>query len=307
MAGSELDPYFEKSENLQYSPSSDEIDGRDISPAVIADANAQLISRDVENMRKGSAVEGRNALSGIREMKREGLLPMVAERLQDSGNAKIQYDANGEIEHIVFAGKDGKQSDINVQNETVDGKTDAELRRDSVKQVNEYLSAAMADPMLALRGYDLAPSTQEKVSNLMSSYLKGDVQAMTSAAQLIMKNPVEMQVVDEALNRITIPSTFGFGKDQNGKSYLQTRTGNLQTVVIPESGRAAAYQTDLYGRPDFARVANLTTSMKSASDQALFVVGDNVRSAQLYLTMFGKLPADGYTNMKSLERAYRRN
>lgn len=306
MAGRSFDSSF-SSESLKNSPSSEEVDGLEISPKVIAESNAQLLSREVENLSKGSISEGRSALSGLREMKREGLLPAVAEQLQQSGSAKIQYDANGDIEHIVFPGKDGKQSDINVQHETINGKTDNELRRASVTQVNEYVSAVMTDPFLAQRGYDLAPSTQQKVSNLFSSYLKGDVDKLTSSAQEIMKNPVELKVVDEALNQASLAETFSFGKDPNGKPYFFTRTGDWRTVVVPEGGRAAAYKTDPYGRPDFSNITSLPNSMKSASDQALYVMSGSVRSAQDYLKMFNKLPADGYTNMKSLERAYRRN
>lgn len=275
-----------------------------LSPRELAANNAQLLSREVEDMRKGSPSEGRSALSGIHEMQREGLMPLLVNSLEKSGNAKIQYGQNGEPEHIVF-GADGNKTDIDLKNDTINGKSDAQLKSETISQANDYFSSALSNPRLFNSGDMLNPATQAKVKDLMSAYFDGNVQKMTNAAQEILKDPSEAKLVESALQRINIPGSIRVANDKFGQLFMQTTTGNSDTVVIRPNGAATAYNAGLYGEPDFSKPANLSKAMDNASNQALFVASDSVRSAQRYLEMYKKLPADGYSNMGSLERAYR--
>ena len=106
------------------------------------------------------------------------------------------------------------------------------------------------------------------------------------------------------MRRTVIPSPVSFGRDAKGNLYMQAGAADLATVVVPASGKAVAVQTDYLGRPDFSKPADMIATMKRASDQELSWTSDSIRSEEIYLKMFGRMPIDGYSNMASLERVY---
>jgi hypothetical protein len=117
------------------------------SPHEIAEVNASLLTKDVGDIQKGSATASQAALSEVHEMQIGGCLPEVAKDIEQSGNAKVVYGTNGELQHIVFNDADGKPSvDIDVQHDSINGKSSEQLREASAKQAKDYLAAGLADP-----------------------------------------------------------------------------------------------------------------------------------------------------------------
>jgi len=231
----------------------------------------------------------------------------LGKEIEQSGNAKVVYGANGELQHIVFNGADGKPSvDIDVQHGSINGKSSEQLREASAKQAKDYLAAGLADPnMTDASGKPLSWEGQKVTNQLVGALLDGNSDAITKAAQQIMKDPNLTRSVEDVLNRIQFPSTISFAKDEQGQAYMKANSlDEFQSMIVPASGPARAAQFDYTGKEVPNASPDIKTAMRAASDWALTEDSSQIQSSQGYLSMVDRLPKDGLTNMKHLEAEY---
>jgi hypothetical protein len=281
--------------------------GHQLSSSQIEDANAQTLTERVNDIRRGTAQASESALLEVREMNAGNYLQGMAQKLQDSGSAKVSYGKDGEVEHLIFNGKDGGAPiDIDVKGDSINGRSAAQIKESSVQQSKEYVAASLADPKVTdSSGKPLSAETQEQANKLMGALLDGNVDNLTKTAQEIMKHPEMARTIESAFDRINVASPVSFGVDDKGHSMMQTNEGLLKSVIVPADGKAYAVSTDAWGKAQFAKSADLQKTMTEVSDQEQYVNSDSIRSAQGYLKDVDRLPADGYTNMASLEHEYR--
>lgn len=278
-----------------------------LSPHEIAEANASFLTKDVGDIQKGSAAASQAVLSEVHEMQLGGYLPEVAKEIEKSGNAKVVYGTNGELQHIVFNDADGKPPvDIDLQHESINGQSSEQLREASVRQAKDYIAAGLADPnMTDASGKPLSSEGQKVTNQLVGALLDGNSDTMTQAAQQIMKDPTLTKSVEDVLNRIQFPSTISFAKDEHGQPYIKANSLNeFQSMIIPASGPARAAEFDYTGKEVPSASLDLKTAMRAASDWALTEDSSQIQSSQGYLSMVERLPKDGFTNMKHLEAEY---
>jgi hypothetical protein len=262
------------------------------------------LSENATKIQKGNAAASEAALREVLDMKNGGFLKEAAQDLKESGNTKFTYGANGDIEHIIFNSSDGKSPvDMDLQHEQINGKSSAQIREAEIKQAKEYFAAALSDPkMTDTSNRQLSPEGQAAAKNLMGALLDGDVAAMTKAGQQIMKNPEMAKTTQAVLDRIQGQGLITFQTDEKGQLYMKANTGEGDAVIVPASGAASAASFDVWGKRDNSQHPTLDTTLKSASAFSLTEASSQIDSAEGYLEMVDRLPADGYTNMKDLEK-----
>jgi hypothetical protein len=275
------------------------------SPAATTYAyEASSLTENATKIQKGNAAASEAALREVLNMKNGGYLKDVAQDLKESGNTKFTYGANGDVEHIIFNSSDGKSSvDMDLQHEEINGKSSAQIREAEIKQAKEYLGAALSDPkMTDASNRPLSPEDQAAAKELMGALLDGDVAAMTKAGQQIMKNPESAKSTQAVLDRIEGSRVIEFQTDEKGQLYMKANTPDFDAVIVPASGAASAADFDFWGKRDNSQHPTLDTTLNSASAWSLTEASTQIDSSEGHLEMVDRLPADGYTNMKSLER-----
>jgi hypothetical protein len=274
----------------------------------IGEFNATQLTKYAGDIQKGSAAASQAARLELHEMMKDGgYLPDMTKALEQSGDAKIVRGTNGELQHIVFNGTDGKPPvDIDVQNDAVNGQSQEQMRDASIKQGKDYMNAALADPnMTDASGKPLSPEAQKQAGQLVGGLLDGNSDATTQAAQEIMKDPNMTKSVGEVLNRIQMPGPITFDVDDKGQPYMKADCLNeIHAMIVPATGTARASNLDYTGKEEPNPSADLKSTMREASDWALTETSRQVQSAEGHLTMVDRLPKDGFTNMKGLEREY---
>jgi hypothetical protein len=275
-----------------------------LSAEQIVEANAKYLTGDLTNAQKGSASASVEALQEVHEMQRGGYLNLMTKDLEKNG-AKVVCGPGGEIDHIIFPGTGAKPPvDIDVHHDTINGQSTDQAKAAAATQVKEFVTASLADANVTdASGKPLSPEAQAQANKLVSAMMDGDVDAVTRMGKEIMKNPETARSIEQVLDRIEPSSGIRFNGLDEANPYMTLKNGGASCVVVPEFGPARANRVDYKGEPT-GEVSDLKETMKDFQGQALWSYSHHIDSAQIYLQMFNRLPADGFTNMKSLESAY---
>jgi hypothetical protein len=176
-----------------------------------------------------------------------------------------------------------------------------------VTKAKDYLVAYLSDS--STTGADGKPLSQEEqtaTKALVDATLDGNIDALTKTGQEIMKNPKLAKSIEAVLD----PMQFGqhvisFKTDGKGNPcmVIGAYSSFYSQIVVPASGQAYAARFDIKG--NFTNYpADFHLAVQAASDWSVDICSTPFENAQVRLKQNNLLPADGYTNMKDLERAY---
>lgn len=274
-------------------------------PAQQADFAAHLMKGDIVDAKGGLAHASEAALSEVNLMLQKGLMKNMAADLEKDGSAKVERDKDGNPTHLIFGDKDGSKSiDVDVNAGTVNNKNADQLHKESIAQAKEFNDAKFNDGRIKdLKGKEISPEARKALNELNKAMLDGDSEALSKAGKNILQNPALTQAVGKAMESMDPVGNLSFIKDEKGQPHIKV-FGTFDELAINKDGKFETANYD-YGRNQWkmSEAKEVDSKVKEAANFGLYQVNEEIASDVRYLEMTHKLPVDGRSNMKSLERA----
>lgn len=262
-----------------------------------------FLQETIHDARNGNAAARENLLTEVSALHKDGMLTWVVNELSkpDSAGARLVRNAKGEPDHIIF-GKNGPYVDL--ESGTLNGMSAEQLAQESIRQAGDFGAAIVADPHHRdSNGKQFSKEVQATANELNQSLLKGDLKALTEAAQQLMRAPdaSKLKTVQDALNQQG-SGQFKFDSN-NGIPFLQV--GNAHAaLVIPNGGQAIAMSVDRSGNLIEGSTEDLSRTLQIAGEHGIESIEMNIHSYGEFLEKRGRLPEEGVTNMPRLIRNF---
>ncbi len=292
-------------ETYSATPGDDEPRQHKLTAAEQTATASDMMKRAVGYAKDGLAAASLAAIGEVHELKARGLSKSVAANLETVGTAGVIRDTNGNPTHLIFGDQNNSKAiDIDLKNETLNGKTAEELRKASVEQAKDYFNAQCDDMRIKDRdGQEIGPEARKATKELMGAILDGDKAALGEVSKNILKNPELTEKVRSAFEAIQRVGIVNVERDTAGNQHIGL-VGLNEAPSINKDGKLEDGHYDYSNRTwNFSPAKNGDRSITNVRDFGLYTTTGEILNGMAKLSAKNQLPAEGAKNMKTLEQA----